>query len=179
MTPAKPAEKTFDQLCMILKGHFNPAPSEIVQSFRFHSRCLQASETVADYVAKLRRLSEHCNFGDTLNRPIRDQLVLGISDDKIQRRLLSEAGSLTLDKALDIAKGLEAAARGVEELSRAKTSEAAETVQKTIINGQRNDPTRKEGCAIAADPISTWRTRVVTTLMLASQVVLMTSIRGC
>ena len=131
---------------------------------------------------------EHCNFGDTLNRRIRDQLVLGISDDKIQRRLLSEAGSLTLDKALDIAKGLEAAARGVEELSRAKTSEAAETVQKTIINCQRNDPTRggrlcyrcgsnrhlAKSCRYNLDAGKS----SMTSMMINDDIV-MTSIRGC
>ena len=56
-----------------------------------------------------------------LNRRICDQLVLGINDNKIQRGLW-EAGLLEMDEALDIAKGLEAAKKGVAEPSRVKQS---------------------------------------------------------
>jgi hypothetical protein len=41
-------------------------------------------------VAELRKLSEHCNFGTTLNDMLRNRLVCGVGDQRIQRRLLAE-----------------------------------------------------------------------------------------
>ena len=33
--PVNPSEKTFEQLAEILKKHYNPSPSEVMQRFRF------------------------------------------------------------------------------------------------------------------------------------------------
>lgn len=33
---ARPGDKTFDELVRLLKDHFNPKPSEIVQRFKFN-----------------------------------------------------------------------------------------------------------------------------------------------
>ena len=38
LSPVKPGDKSFDQLVDALTKHFKPAPSEIVERFRFHSR---------------------------------------------------------------------------------------------------------------------------------------------
>ena len=44
--------------------YFQPEPSEIVQRFRFHTRVRQPHESVATYIAQLKQVAEHCNFGD-------------------------------------------------------------------------------------------------------------------
>ena len=64
------------------------------------------------YLSELRALAQWCKFGDTLDDMLRDRLVCGVNEETIQRRLLAEA-RLTLKKALEIAQGLEAAARNV------------------------------------------------------------------
>lgn len=51
LSPEKPGEKTFAQLEALLKNHFNPKPSEIVQRFKFDSRMTKPTEPVAEYVA--------------------------------------------------------------------------------------------------------------------------------
>lgn len=86
----------------LLKNHYHPKPSEIVQRYKFDSRSRKPDESVLEYVAELRRLAQDCNYGDKLQQMLRDRLVCGISDERIQRRLLSEA-ELTFDKALSIA----------------------------------------------------------------------------
>ena len=60
-------------------------------------------------------LSEHYEFGDTLNDMLRDRLVWGIDDAKVQHRLLAE-GSLTFAKALEIAQASELASRDLKDL---------------------------------------------------------------
>ena len=66
-------------------------------------------------MAALRKLSEHCNFGETLPEMLRDRLVCGISDEKIQRRLLAEP-SLTLKKSEEIALAMELASKHVVDI---------------------------------------------------------------
>ena len=60
---------------------------------------------MADYSASLCRLAEHCNYGDTLEKMVRDRLVWGINDAGIQRKLLQENDLLTLARALTVAWG--------------------------------------------------------------------------
>ena len=110
----KPADKTFEQLTQILKDHYNPKPSEVMQRFRFNTRSRKAGESVATYVAELRRLAGFCNFGRSLEDMIRDRLVCGINDETIQRTLLAEP-DLTYTKSLSIAKGVEAGAQNLKE----------------------------------------------------------------
>ena len=92
VAPAKPGEKPFPDLMTVLSGHFSPKPSEIVQWFKFHTRTRKPGESIAKFVEELRALAEFCNFGDTLEKMLRDRLVCGVNNDDIQRRLLAEKG---------------------------------------------------------------------------------------
>ena len=86
LSPAKPGEKEYSELVDKLSKHFRPAPSEIVERFKFHSRSRKPGESVATFVAELRSYAEFCNFGDTLEAMIRDRLVCGINDTAMQKR---------------------------------------------------------------------------------------------
>ena len=108
-------DKEYNQLVQLLTQHFEPAPSEIVRRYRFNSRIRQKGESVATYVSELRGLAQFCNFGESLETMLRDRLVCGINDESIQRRLLAEA-TLTFKKALELAQGMEAAAKDVREM---------------------------------------------------------------
>ena len=90
LAPEKPSDKSFVELVQLMKDHLQPKPSIVVEGFNFHSRSRREGETVAVFVAELRRLSQHCGFGDILNEMLRDRLVCGINDGSTQRRLLSE-----------------------------------------------------------------------------------------
>ena len=89
LSPVKPGEKTYAKLVEKLTTHFKPAPSEIVERFKFHSLVRKAGKSVSAYIAELRSLSEHCNFGESLNNMLRDHLVCGINDSAIQKTLLA------------------------------------------------------------------------------------------
>ena len=53
ISPAKPKDKSFEQLVEIMKKHFCLPPSEIVQRYKFNSRVHQDGESVAVYVSEL------------------------------------------------------------------------------------------------------------------------------
>ena len=73
MAPTRLSEKTFEQLTELWKH--NPPPSEVMQCFQFNTCVCKPGESIATYVAELRRLSEFCNFEATLGKMIRDRLV--------------------------------------------------------------------------------------------------------
>ena len=115
VAPASPGEKDYADLVKIMADHHSPPPSEIVQRFRFHTRFRRQGETVSKYVSELRALAQWCNFGESLENMLRDRLVVGIDNEAIQRRLLSET-TLTFTKALELAQNLEAAAKNAKEI---------------------------------------------------------------
>ena len=72
LTPDKPSDKTFEELTALLSKHYSPPPSEVIQCYRFNSCSWNAGDSIAAYVADLRRLEEFCNFGATLEKMLRD-----------------------------------------------------------------------------------------------------------
>ena len=115
VAPVKPSEKTLAELLELLQKHYAPKPLIIAERFRFYRHCQKPGEPVADFLAELRRLSIHCEFGDFLDQALRDRLVCGVTNPALQKRLLSEA-SLTLTKALELAQGMEAADAHLKEM---------------------------------------------------------------
>lgn len=69
-------------------------------------------------IAELRHLSEHCECGITLHEMLRDRLVCGVRDIRVQRWLLAEA-KWTLKRALDLALATEAAYKNASEIHKA------------------------------------------------------------
>ena len=87
----------------------------ITERFHFHRRNQAPEESVADFVAQLRRLATHCQFGEHLNEALRDRFVCGLKSEVMQKRLLSEV-DLTLKCAIEIAQGIEAAEQHTQQL---------------------------------------------------------------
>ena len=84
VAPAAPKDKTFEQLIEVMETHQNPTPSIIVEHFKFYKRDRELTETVSTYISELKKLSRTCDFGTGLNDMLRDRLVCGIHNDRIQ-----------------------------------------------------------------------------------------------
>lgn len=76
--PDKRGDNSYDDIVAILGNHYSPKPLIIAERFRFHKRNQEEGETVSQFVAVLKQLSEHCEFGLSLNDTIRDRLVCGL-----------------------------------------------------------------------------------------------------
>uniref|UniRef100_A0A182PUQ5 CCHC-type domain-containing protein n=1 Tax=Anopheles epiroticus TaxID=199890 RepID=A0A182PUQ5_9DIPT len=112
---ANPQTKSFTEIVSILQEHFNPNPLEILENFKFASRKQRENESLCEYLMDLEKLAQSCNFGDYLDKALRNQFVFGLQNRAIQSRLL-EVRDLTLDKAKDIAFGMEMSNRGTDEI---------------------------------------------------------------
>ena len=85
----------YEDLVAEVKDFYDPKPSTIVQRFQFNTRERADGETIAAYTAALRKLSEHCSFGEQakVNEMICDRLVCGVNHAVIQPRLLAKKNS--------------------------------------------------------------------------------------
>ena len=122
VVPKDPKDKSFEALAQLAQDHFMPKLSTIVQRFKFNTRSQQPGETSATFLAELRRLTEHCEFGTTLDEMLRDRLVCGVHDLRKQRRLLAEP-KLILKRALDLALAIEVADKDFSEIHKKDTQE--------------------------------------------------------
>ena len=138
LAPVKPKDTSFEELSQVLQRHFEPKPLIIAERFHFHRRNQAAGETIAEYVAELRRLAAHCDFGDYLEEALRDRLVCGLSKESIQKRLLSEA-SLPLSKAVELSQSMEAADRNAQQLQGLSTE-----VQRVAAVKPRGDNSKED-----------------------------------
>ena len=111
----------------LVKNHHNPKPSVIVQRFKFHSHFRKSGQSVANFVAELRQLSEHCDFGAVLDM-LRDRLVCGINNDAIQRRLLGEPPPLSFKKALEMSQGMEMATNNAKDIQSGQIGSPSQAV---------------------------------------------------
>ena len=103
-----PKEKDFATLVTELKNHFEPKKVAIVERFNFNRRSQQVGESIATYVAELRRLATDCAFNAHLTEALRNKFMSGLRSEATQRHLLAEK-DLMFTKAVKIAQGMEVA----------------------------------------------------------------------
>lgn len=110
-----PTDLSFEEIVKRVTTQFKPKPSPIVKRFEFNTRVQKDGESVAEFVAALRKITEFCEYGSFLNDMLRDRLVCGIRDKKVQRRFLQES-KLTYKEAFDMALAAETADKDAKRL---------------------------------------------------------------
>ena len=113
--PTKPTDLEYLALLESTKKHFNPELSVIMQRYKFNSRNQKPDGSISTYIAELRKLTEFCDFGDSINDMLRDKFVSGLHNTRTQHRLLAEK-ALTFAKAQEIAQAMELADKDIQTL---------------------------------------------------------------
>lgn len=113
--PDLPSGKSFEQLKSLLDAHLAPKPSIIGERAKFYRRAQHEGESLPEYVAELRKLSQSCQFGANLDEALRDRFVCGLLREDVQRVLFTEDDKLTFPKAVERALAMEAARKNVAE----------------------------------------------------------------
>jgi hypothetical protein len=103
--PGKPNDLSFADLVQRVK---TPKPSITIKRYEFNTRKQKPGESVAEYTAALRKIAEHCDYDLSLSDTLRDRLVCGTADERVQRRYLQES-TLTYATARDMALASETA----------------------------------------------------------------------
>ncbi|KAM3958622.1 LOW QUALITY PROTEIN: uncharacterized protein ACR2FA_007382 [Aphomia sociella] len=147
----KPAKKIFEQLTSIFEKHLQPKSSIVVERYKFKQRKQGSSETVSDYVAVLKKISNTCEFGAWLEDSLRDQFVCGIRCESIRRRLFQE-DKLDFSKAYRLAISMEAAEKDAAAVE--SRTEASRVVECQAVSAwprrPRSGPPSADGARPAA-----------------------------
>ena len=107
-SPSKPSSLSYKVAVDLLRAHLQPTPSILAERYRFRQRRQVAGESIADYVADLKKMARYCEFKTNLEENLRDQFVCGLRSDFIRQRLFAE-NELNYNKALQLANTLETA----------------------------------------------------------------------
>ena len=124
MAPTVPKDKKLDEIISVMMQHYEPKPLVIAERFYFHRRQQNVGESIAEFVAELRRLATHCAFEAYLDEALRGRFVCGLRSEAMQKRLLTEA-DLTFSRAVEIARSMEMAAENVRNLQSSTGAAAA------------------------------------------------------
>eukprot|EP00731_Ephydatia_muelleri_P004078 Em0002g254a len=98
LAPSRPQEKKFSEVTEVLIRHFEPKLIVIAERFSFYRRSQLVGESVADFVAELRRLARNCQFGDFLDEALRDRLAF--INYQEQGFLIQESNALIVDEEI-------------------------------------------------------------------------------
>ncbi|KAJ7332593.1 hypothetical protein JRQ81_014773 [Phrynocephalus forsythii] len=142
IVPAQLQTTPFNVIREKLRNHFSPQPSEIACQHAFYKRDQAEGETIAGFVTALRQTAMHCNFMD-LETALRDRLVCGLRDEKLQRRLFAKK-ELTFRVAFEEALAAEAADQSMCEVRMARNLPLPQRLE-AIHQGSMGEDTEEEG----------------------------------
>ena len=122
LTPKALDSVDFKEIVATMSVHLQPCSSETIQHYLLHSSVRRPHKSIPTDVAEHKKLSEHCEFVNTLDPMLRDHLVCRIAGNHWQKPLLAEE-KLTSESALTIALALKAADRQVKDLHNATATQ--------------------------------------------------------
>lgn len=111
-----------------LEAHFAPTRNVLFERYRFHSAEQQPSETVDQFLIRLKHLAETCSFTALLDEMIRDRLVLGCNDHDARARLFREK-DCTLAKAIETLRISETTRQQLKQLNDDADSHPVNTIK--------------------------------------------------
>ena len=86
----KPSSKSVKVLLDTLGKHLEPEKVVIAEQFKFYQRIQGNTETVATFVAELKRLASTCDFKANLDESLKDCFVCGLRSTGAQKKLLGK-----------------------------------------------------------------------------------------
>ena len=108
-SPAQPKQKSMAELRTVHKEHYEPKTLIIAQQFYFHRQNQAPHETVAEYIAELRKLGTPCKLREYLDQALRDRFVCSLCSEQHRRDYFQKLTYVSLTKAVTTAQSMEVA----------------------------------------------------------------------
>ena len=140
-----------------MSAHKCPTPNPIAERFRFNTCNRESTELVATYIAELQTLTEHYDYGESLDSMLRDMLfmlVCGINYERIQRCLLSEGATLTVEKGIDIAQAMKSSRQSA--VIQTYQQKSRDSVINKVTSKPRESTSRECYCCGSCAHLKTW-----------------------
>ncbi|XP_075533151.1 uncharacterized protein LOC142566183 [Dermacentor variabilis] len=150
---AVPPASEFPRLLQRLDRLFAASANVLAERHEFTSRKQFEGEGFLEFVTALKEKAVQCNFGTSYDERVRDQIIHGVANVSVREKLLAHGETLSLDKAEEIGRSLEALHRanrafGSENVRRIEASQLG--VPSTgqdgrLLPGSRQDGRRSPG----------------------------------
>lgn len=92
--------KNYDEVIEAFEKFCKPKKNTVYERFMFYQRKQKDGEPFDTFLMDIKRLARTCEITDREQEMLRDQIVMGINDKKVQLRLL-ETSDLTYTKAIE------------------------------------------------------------------------------
>lgn len=139
--PVLPKDKTFDELIELLNKQYVVKTSVFRERFNFYNAKQMKDESIANWFARIKKLSVDCKFGDRFDEILLDRFISGLRASPILDRLCEEdEDKLTLQNAVEIAANKESAIKE----SHQDDDDEDDAPAKTRNRGGRNRRKNKE-----------------------------------
>ncbi len=139
-----------DKILEKLEAAFIPKKNLTYERYRFFTRDRKEGDKIDQYVNELKQLSKSCAFEQLHDSLLKDRIVCGIADERVQEKLLADA-DLTLEKAIDICKSSECTRERIQEMTNTGLGSVNVVNRDQGRRGQDNSM-RGRGRARSADP---------------------------
>ena len=96
------------------------------------------TESIDQYVTRLRQKADYCQFGDKVDENIRDQVIEKCLSNRLRTKLLEKGAGLTLTQLQTMARAMEASATQAESIASSNTTHEVNRVQ-----SKRDKPKRQ------------------------------------
>ena len=122
----EPKPNKYADMVSALKNYIQPIKSIVMERYKFFTAKQLESESVTQYLLRLKQLATPCDFSNTSvdtipNQLIRDQFITGVLNKKIAEALL-QAGDIKLADATKKATSVEQAEKDLQNLASACVS---------------------------------------------------------
>lgn len=101
--PNLPKDKSFEELCDMLKEHCCPKSNVWKERKRFYEITQAENEKIADYYVRITSHSVNCGFGARLSNVIKDKFITGLRKGNVFDRLVEEKETTTLEELKNLA----------------------------------------------------------------------------
>ncbi|XP_048477726.1 uncharacterized protein LOC125488649 [Plutella xylostella] len=146
--PKKLEDVAYKDIVQVLDQHFTQKRCGFAERLHFYAAVQQASESHAQWAARLRGLAAHCSFKH-LEEALLDKFVMGMTAGAEREKLFSmDIGELTLAKAVELASSVRTAraAAACAAPAAATTSDPLFKIDKG--SDLRNSGNQSERCSV-------------------------------
>ena len=121
-------ETVYSKAVQALDTHLLPKTNVPYERHVFRQMHQEENETIDQFVAKLRRQADLCEFGTDMDNQIRDQVVDKCKSQHLRKKLLEKGTTLTLEIAIEKARSEEVVDKQLKEMeSRSMTTAAGQS----------------------------------------------------
>lgn len=79
-------QTVFDMCCKVLNTYFQPRVNVAYERSAFRPMSQNTTETIEQFITRLRQKAVYCNFGDNIDEMIRDQVIKKCCSSRLRRK---------------------------------------------------------------------------------------------